>query len=289
MDEIFEITEERKSTDMMFSELIYRLESQFNSYSEFGIDRYDYFNHFLINFLDYKDNDFPNNIGNYINNDETEELYNIFIDTINRCFYNIYGIIFDESADNYLLNLYDMYHFIVVNPEIIIKEYLLYYNNNVNGYEFKSFFENRKLLNNTIVPNLSTTNVVKHFNNLYDVYYKNKENNTDFSNMSNEDLINYFISYASQIFGDMNEYVGSELFNKLNRMFPCDNYDRLDDEFNIHFSIRFESDDLFVTELFKKNLNITYLENYIKTKILVPFLDYVNETDRLINLSLSDI
>ena len=281
----FEIID-KKINETSFWEINNKLYNQFNILPEFGLDKFDYFRNLVVDIFRVDLERFPNNFLGDLD-DEEKEMLSEFLKTLAIQMYNIFGIIFDENSDNYVENMYNMYYFIIVKPETLIKDYLLYYNMYVDEYDFINFYKQSKFVNNVLIPDVRQVNPVKFMNSVYEMYYGNTERRKDITSLTYSEMLNYFVMYASQIFGDMNEFNGSEIFKKMNIMSPCDNYDKLDDEFNVHFGIRFESDELFVKEFFIRNFDVVNEENYIVNELMNPFFKYIDDLNRILNLSLS--
>jgi hypothetical protein len=278
--EFFEITDTPPKNIISFDDLMNHIEYQFTPNVEIEIDNYDYMKWFFLNIIKVPENDFPN-VMEYINEDNEND-YENFMNGVEYYLRRTFGISFNDEEKRFE-NVYNIYYFLIVKPEILIIDYLLYYNFYVGGYDFKEVYEKNKLMNIPSVGDLSVDpiSVISAAKQQY-TEMKKKE----FYKMDYKDKITFFIKYANFIIGDPTEFKFYNFFKKLNEFAPCDNYDNLDDQINIFYNIKYEDDELISRYFLNIVLNEQYRNTYITEKIADPFYKQIKDFDYNLNKSL---
>ena len=278
--EVFEITDTPPKNIISFDDLMNHIEYQFNPNPEIEIDNYDYMKWFFINIIKVPENEFPN-VMEYINEDNEED-YDRFMDGVEYYLRRTLGISFNDEEKRFE-NVYNIYYFLIVKPEILLVDYLLYYNFYEAGYNFKDVYEKNKLVN---IPIIGDTSVdpISIISTAKSQYLETRKK--DFYRMAYKDKISYFIKYATLIIEDPSEFKFYNLFKKLNEFAPCDNYDNLDDQINIFYNIKYEDDELITRYLMNVVLNEQYRYSYITEKIADPFYKQIKDFDYNLNKSL---
>ncbi len=279
--ESFEIKEEPIKVNIIsFDDLIMKIEYQFTPNVEITIDNYDYMKWFFINIIKVPENEFPN-VMEYINQDNEDD-YENFMKSVEYFMRSKFGITFNDEEKRFE-NVYNLYYFLIVKPEILIVDYLLYYNFYVEGYDFKNVYEKTSLLN---IPGIGNNDVdpIQIMSAARQQYTESRKR--EFYKMNYKDKISFFIKYAKMIFLDEHEFKFYNMFKKLNEFAPCDNYDNLDDQINIFCNIKYERDDLLSDYFIKIVLNEEYRYNYITEKIADPFYKQIRDFDYNMNKSI---
>ena len=279
--ESFEIKEEPVKVNIIsFDDLIMKIEYQFTPNVEITIDNYDYMKWFFINIIKVPENEFPN-VMEYINQDNEDD-YENFMNSVEYFMRSKFGITFNDEEKRFE-NVYNLYYFLIVKPEILVVDYLLYYNFYVEGYDFKNIYEKTSLLN---IPGIGNNDVdpIQIMNAARQQYTESRKR--EFYKMNYKDKISFFIKYAKMIFLDEHEFKFYNMFKKLNEFAPCDNYDNLDDQINIFCNIKYERDDLLSDYFIKIVLNEEYRYNYITEKIADPFYKQIRDFDYNMNKSI---
>lgn len=279
--ESFEIKEEPVKVNIIsFDDLIMKIEYQFTPNVEITIDNYDYMKWFFINIIKVPENEFPN-VMEYINQDNEDD-YENFMNSVEYFMRSKFGITFNDEEKRFE-NVYNLYYFLIVKPEILVVDYLLYYNFYVEGYDFKNVYEKTSLLN---IPGIGNNDVdpIQIMNAARQQYTESRKR--EFYKMNYKDKISFFIKYAKMIFLDEHEFKFYNMFKKLNEFAPCDNYDNLDDQINIFCNIKYERDDLLSDYFIKIVLNEEYRYNYITEKIADPFYKQIRDFDYNMNKSI---
>lgn len=279
--ESFEIKEEPVKVNIIsFDDLIMKIEYQFTPNVEVAIDNYDYMKWFFINIIKVPENEFPN-VMEYINQDNEDD-YENFMNSVEYFMRSKFGIIFNNEEKRFE-NVYNLYYFLIVKPEILVVDYLLYYNFYVEGYDFKNVYEKTSLLN---IPGIGNNDVdpIQIMSAARQQYTESRKR--EFYKMNYKDKISFFIKYAKMIFLDEHEFKFYNMFKKLNEFAPCDNYDNLDDQINIFYNIKYEQDDLLSDYFIKIVLNEEYRYNYITEKIADPFYKQIRDFDYNMNKSI---
>ena len=279
--ESFEIKEEPVKVNIIsFDDLIMKIEYQFTPNVEITIDNYDYMKWFFINIIKVPENEFPN-VMEYINQDNEDD-YENFMKSVEYFMRSKFGITFNDEEKRFE-NVYNLYYFLIVKPEILVVDYLLYYNFYVEGYDFKNVYEKTSLLN---IPGIGNNDVdpIQIMNAARQQYTESRKR--EFYKMNYKDKISFFIKYAKMIFLDEHEFKFYNMFKKLNEFAPCDNYDNLDDQINIFCNIKYERDDLLSDYFIKIVLNEEYRYNYITEKIADPFYKQIRDFDYNMNKSI---
>lgn len=279
--ESFEIKEEPVKVNIIsFDDLIMKIEYQFTPNVEVAIDNYDYMKWFFINIIKVPENEFPN-VMEYINQDNEDD-YENFMNSVEYFMRSKFGITFNDEEKRFE-NVYNLYYFIIVKPEILVVDYLLYYNFYVEGYDFKNVYEKTSLLN---IPGIGNNDVdpIQIMSAARQQYTESRKR--EFYKMNYKDKISFFIKYAKMIFLDEHEFKFYNMFKKLNEFAPCDNYDNLDDQINIFYNIKYERDDLLSDYFIKIVLNEEYRYNYITEKIADPFYKQIRDFDYNMNKSI---
>ena len=279
--ESFEIKEEPVKVNIIsFDDLIMKIEYQFTPNVEVAIDNYDYMKWFFINIIKVPENEFPN-VMEYINQDNEDD-YENFMNSVEYFMRSKFGITFNDDEKRFE-NVYNLYYFLIVKPEILVVDYLLYYNFYVEGYDFKNVYEKTSLLN---IPGIGNNDVdpIQIMSAARQQYTESRKR--EFYKMNYKDKISFFIKYAKMIFLDEHEFKFYNMFKKLNEFAPCDNYDNLDDQINIFYNIKYERDDLLSDYFTKIVLNEEYRYNYITEKIADPFYKQIKDFDYNMNKSI---
>jgi len=279
--ESFEIKEEPIKVNIIsFDDLIMKIEYQFTPNVEIIIDNYDYMKWFFINIIKVPENEFPN-VMEYINQDNEDD-YENFMKSVEYFMRSKFGITFNDEEKRFE-NVYNLYYFLIVKPEILVIDYLLYYNFYVEGYDFKNVYEKTSLLN---IPGIGNNDVdpIQIMSAARQQYTESRKR--EFYKMNYKDKISFFIKYAKMIFLDEHEFKFYNMFKKLNEFAPCDNYDNLDDQINIFCNIKYERDDLLSDYFIKIVLNEEYRYNYITEKIADPFYKQIRDFDYNMNKSI---
>lgn len=279
--ESFEIKEEPVKVNIIsFDDLIMKIEYQFTPNVEITIDNYDYMKWFFINIIKVPENEFPN-VMEYINQDNEDD-YENFMKSVEYFMRSKFGITFNDEEKRFE-NVYNLYYFLIVKPEILVIDYLLYYNFYVEGYDFKNVYEKTSLLN---IPGIGNNDVdpIQIMSAARQQYTESRKR--EFYKMNYKDKISFFIKYAKMIFLDEHEFKFYNMFKKLNEFAPCDNYDNLDDQINIFCNIKYERDVLLSDYFIKIVLNEEYRYNYITEKIADPFYKQIRDFDYNMNKSI---
>jgi len=233
---------------------------------------------FITKIIGVSEADFPNLYGSYINDDNRFD-YHSFLLKIQFHLANIFGIYFDQESDKLLEMIYNIYYFIMIKPDVFIKDYLLYYHMYKDNYDIVSFYRNYKVNSNIILGDIFEVDPVQYVNNVRDVLYKQIKEKKQFNTLTYNERFNVFMEYCRNIFGDMNEFEAYDIFNKVNIMSPNDNYEFLSDQIDIFNAIRFESNALFAEELYKRNFDVSHQESYINDRLITPFFKHLDSLD----------
>ena len=278
-EDSFEITDPISNIVSM-GDLYNKIELQFNTLpgDVNKLDRTDYVKLFITKIIGVSEADFPNLYGSYINDDNRFD-YHSFLLKIQFHLANIFGIYFDQESDKLLEMIYNVYYFIMIKPDVFIKDYLLYYHMYKDNYDIVSFYRNYKVNSNIILGDIFEVDPVQYVNNVRDVLYKQIKEKKQFNTLTYNERFNVFMEYCRNIFGDMNEFEANDIFNKVNIMSPNDNYEFLSDQIDIFNAIRFESNALFVEELYNRNFDVSHQESYINDRIITPFFKHLDSLD----------
>lgn len=278
-EDSFEITNPISNIVSM-DDLYNKIELQFNTLpgDVNKLDRTDYVKLFITKIIGVSEADFPNLYGSYINDDNRFD-YHSFLLKIQFHLANIFGIYFDQESDKLLEMIYNIYYFIMIKPDVFIKDYLLYYHMYKDNYDIVSFYRNYKVNSNIILGDIFDVDPVQYVNNVRDVLYKQIKEKKQFNTLTYNERFNVFMEYCRNIFGDMNEFEVNDIFNKVNIMSPNDNYEFLSDQIDIFNAIRFESNALFAEELYKRNFDVSHQESYINDKLITPFFKHLDSLD----------
>lgn len=278
-EDSFEITNPISNIVSM-DDLYNKIELQFNTLPGDinKLDRTDYVKLFITKIIGVSEADFPNLYGSYINDDNRFD-YHSFLLKIQFHLANIFGIYFDRESDKLLEMIYNIYYFIMIKPDVFIKDYLLYYHMYKDNYDIVSFYRNYKVNSNIILGDIFEVDPVQYVNNVRDVLYKQIKEKKQFNTLTYNERFNVFMEYCRNIFGDMNEFEVYDIFNKVNIMSPNDNYEFLSDQIDIFNAIRFESNALFAEELYKRNFDVSHQESYINDRIITPFFKHLDSLD----------
>ena len=278
-EDSFEITDPISNIVSM-GDLYNKIELQFNTLpgDVNKLDRTDYVKLFITKIIGVSEADFPNLYGSYINDDNRFD-YHSFLLKIQFHLANIFGIYFDQESDKLLEMIYNVYYFIMIKPDVFIKDYLLYYHMYKDNYDIVSFYRNYKVNSNIILGDIFEVDPVQYVNNVRDVLYKQIKEKKQFNTLTYNERFNVFMEYCRNIFGDMNEFEANDIFNKVNIMSPNDNYEFLSDQIDIFNAIRFESNALFAEELYKRNFDVSHQESYINDRLITPFFKHLDSLD----------
>lgn len=278
-EDSFEITDPISNIVSM-GDLYNKIELQFNTLpgDVNKLDRTDYVKLFITKIIGVSETDFPNLYGSFINDDNRFD-YHSFLLKIQFHLANIFGIYFDQESDKLLEMIYNVYYFIMIKPDVFIKDYLLYYHMYKDNYDIVSFYRNYKVNSNIILGDIFEVDPVQYVNNVRDVLYKQIKEKKQFNTLTYNERFNVFMEYCRNIFGDMNEFEANDIFNKVNIMSPNDNYEFLSDQIDIFNAIRFESNALFAEELYKRNFDVSHQESYINDRIITPFFKHLDSLD----------
>lgn len=278
-EDSFEITNPISNIVSM-DDLYNKIELQFNTLpgDVNKLDRTDYVKLFITKIIGVSEADFPNLYGSYINDDNRFD-YHSFLLKIQFHLANIFGIYFDQESDKLLEMIYNIYYFIMIKPDVFIKDYLLYYHMYKDNYDIVSFYRNYKVNSNIILGDIFEVDPVQYVNNVRDVLYKQIKEKKQFNTLTYNERFNVFMEYCRNIFGDMNEFEVYDIFNKVNIMSPNDNYEFLSDQIDIFNAIRFESNALFAEELYKRNFDVSHQESYINDRLITPFFKHLDSLD----------
>lgn len=278
--ESFEFTDELEKINIIsYDDLRDKIEYQFNPLVECPIDSNDYIKWFCINILKVDKNEFPN-IGEFINQDNEED-YENFMNLIEYYIKQRFGITFNDDDEKRFENVYNIYYFLVVKPEILLVDYLLDYHFYKEGYDFKEIYEKNKLFN---VPLAGDLNVdpIDLISGVKQQYAVQKTENRDLNRITYKDRFDYFLKYAKVIFLDESEFKFYNLFEKVNEFAPCDNYENLDDQINIFYNIKYEREDL-ITDWFIDIVLNPIKETYINQKIIDQFFKQIKDFEYSVN------
>lgn len=278
-EDSFEITDPISNIVSM-GDLYNKIELQFNTLPGDlnKLDRTDYVKLFITKIIGVSEADFPNLYGSYINDDNRFD-YHSFLLKIQFHLANIFGIYFDQESDKLLEMIYNIYYFIMIKPDVFIKDYLLYYHMYKDNYDIVSFYRNYKVNSNIILGDIFEVDPVQYVNNVRDVLYKQIKEKKQFNTLTYNERFNVFMEYCRNIFGDMNEFEAYDIFNKVNIMSPNDNYEFLSDQIDIFNAIRFESNALFAEELYNRNFDVSHQESYINDRLITPFFKHLDSLD----------
>lgn len=283
-EERFEVTENpvgSYSEDELFSKIDY----QFRPVAELGQDHTDYMKYFMCNILGLSENDFPWSYFNILGSGN-QKVYDKFM---HKILYNMkytFGISFDEESDNVFELCYIFYYFLIVDSASFIVDLLLYYHL-YGGKDVNQYFKDEKKRKALILGDIFEKNPVDQIQSELDYYYKIKEgDDTEVGNITYKERFDFFISYANSIFGDTEEFNMYEIFEKLNTMNPCDNYEYVDEQIKINNAVKFEDFALISDEIIKRNFNINVQEDYINKSLIDPFFKYLANLDRMITQSI---
>ena len=289
-DESFEIIENRTPEIIAYEELYQKLENQFRPVYELGIDRTDYIKLFFINILGCEEKNFPNSYYSILN-DDNRELYNRLTNDLLYHMRYTFGISFDTENDNFFELLYNFYYFLIVDTKSFILDYLWYYHIYVDGYDINEFYKRKKIQSKLVLNDLFKENPVESINSQLDLYYKqkkeNKEIDTNIGNLTYEDRFDTFIAYAKEIFDINNNFNMYTVFEKVNEMSPCDNYNMIINEIELYNAVRFEDDELIIGEIMKRNFDVNTQRDYINKELIDKFFMYLANLQVTLNNSLS--
>lgn len=275
----FEITDNPVKINIIsYDDLRDKIEYQFNPLVECPIDSNDYVKWFCINVLKVPKEEFPN-VGEFITEDNEED-YENFMKLIEYYIKQRFGITFNDD-DTRFDNVYNIYYFLVVKPEILIVDYLLDYHFYKEGYDFKEVYEKNKLFNVPLAGSLEV-DPIEVISGVRQQYTQQKIEGRSFNRMDYKDRFEYFIKYAKIILLDESEFRFFNLFNKVNEFAPCDNYDNLDDQINIFYNIKYEREDL-ITDWFINIVLNPIKETYINQKIIDPFFKQIRDFEYSMN------
>lgn len=275
----FEITDNPVKINIIsYDDLRDKIEYQFNPLVECPIDSNDYVKWFCVNVLKVPNEEFPN-VGEFITEDNEED-YENFMKLIEYYIKQRFGITFNDDETRFD-NVYNIYYFLVVKPEILIVDYLLDYHFYKEGYDFKEVYEKNKLFNVPLAGSLEV-DPIEVISGVRQQYTQQKIEGRSFNRMDYKDRFDYFIKYAKIILLDENEFRFFNLFNKVNEYAPCDNYDNLDDQINIFYNIKYEREDL-ITDWFIDIVLNPIKETYINQKIIDPFFKQIRDFEYSMN------
>ena len=289
-EERFDIVENPNPDLISYDDLITKFEYQFRFSPDVGQDKTDYVKYFFTNVLGLAQKDFPDNYMNTVN-EENQRMYYDFM----RIFaYNMrytFGITVDENNDYYFEILYNLYYFLVVNPESFVVDYMLYYHLYKEGYNINEYFKKEKINSKLELNDIFSENPVNAINSQLDLYYKQRKENEkqdiEIGNITYQDRFDLFVKYANDIFTNPNEFNMYDTFHKLNEMNPCDNYEMLDEKITMENAIMFESDELISEQILKRNFDVAHLEDYINKSLIDPFFKYIANFDYMIKSAIN--
>lgn len=277
--ESFEITDNPVKINIIsYDDLRDKIEYQFNPLVECPIDSNDYVKWFCVNVLKVPSEEFPN-VGEFITEDNEED-YENFMKLIEYYIKQRFGITFNDDETRFD-NVYNIYYFLVVKPEVLLVDYLLDYHFYKEGYDFKEVYEKNKLFNVPLAGSLEV-DPIEVISGVRQQYTQQKIEGRSFNRMDYKDRFDYFIKYAKIILLDENEFRFFNLFNKVNEYAPCDNYDNLDDQINIFYNIKYEREDL-ITDWFIDIVLNPIKETYINQKIIDPFFKQIRDFEYSMN------
>ncbi len=286
LEDSFEITEERDDEIISFDELLDKIDYQFRFEPELGQDKRDYMKYYFTKVLGCKKENFPENYSEVIC-DENRKEYGLFMHKIEYNMKYNFGIKVDDNSDNYFEILYNLYNFLVVEPESFIVDYLLYYHMYKEGYNINEYFKKNRIKDKLILDDMFEKSPVNQVNSQLDYYYKqrkeNEKDDIEIGNITYQERFDTFIKYAKEIFDVENDFNFYEIFEKLNTINPCNNYELLNDEISIFNSVRIESNELIVDQILRRNFDVDHLEEYINKNLLDPFFKYLANLENMVN------
>lgn len=275
INDSFEITDTLKKINIIsYDDFRDKVEFQFNPISELPLDSNDYMKWYCINVLKVPEEQFPNNVLEYVNEDNNQD-YLSFVSLISYYMKQRFGIEVNNDDESFFNNLYNLYYFFIVKPEIVLVDYLLDYHFYKEGYDFKEVYEKNKLFNVPLAGDLSV-DPIEVISGVKTQYMQEKAKR-NFNQMDYKDRFDYFIKYAKIIFLDESEFKFYNFFEKLNEYSPCDNYDNLDDQINILYNIKYETEDLITDWFINTILNTEFRSSYINQKIIDPFFKQIRD------------
>lgn len=285
-EDSFKILDEREPNIISFEDLASKIEYQFRFNTELGQDKTDYIKYFFIKVLGLKDSNFPNNYAEIIS-DDNRGIYEDFMHLFKYNMRYTFGITVDEENINQFEILYNLYYFLVVNPQSFVVDYLLYYHLYKDGYNINEYYKKKKIESKLVLNDIFKENPVEQINSQLDYYYKqrkqNEKDDIEIGNITYNERFDTFVSYAKDIFNEVDEFNMYEIFAKLNEMNPCDNYELLNNEITMNNAIKFESDELIRDEILKRNFDIERLEDYINMDLIDPFFKYIANLETMLN------
>jgi len=277
----FEITEPTINI-ISFVDLMEKIDYQFSPMVQCPLDQNDYMKWFAINALNVPKEEFPESVPMYINEDNRDD-YENFMNSVERCFKRKLGIMFNDEEHRFN-NVYNMYYFMIVNPESIITDYLLDYHFYKPGYDFRDVYYKNKTPNiqNSGALGIDPIEVISAAKSQY-VETRKKE----FDTLSYKERFDVFMNYTKLILLDETEFKFYNFFQSLNEYAPCDNYEYLDDEMNILLNISYEEESLITRWFLEIIMNEQFRETYINKKIIIPFFKQINAFEVEVNSTLN--
>jgi len=163
----------------------------------------------------------------------------------------------------------------------------LYYHMYKEGYNINEYFKKNRIKDKLILDDMFEKSPVNQVNSQLDYYYKqrkeNEKDDIEIGNITYQERFDTFIKYAKEIFDVENDFNFYEIFEKLNTINPCNNYELLNDEISIFNSVRIESNELIVDQILRRNFDVDHLEEYINKNLLDPFFKYLANLENMVN------
>ena len=249
-------------------ELKDKLEYQFYPESGFEFDRRDYFKYFFCDVICVDDDSFPELCMNFSNEDNTTEIHN-FLSAIKRLFRIRFGITFTDVDEDKIENIYYMYYYLVLHPEELLKTYLLDYNFMEDGYNFRDIYTKKVL---------RSQKYESSGNEIYKAALDTNEKKLKpFISLDYREKNIAFIQYAEYII-DNDKFHFFDFFNKCYKIERNEIFKTLDEEINIFWNIKYESEYAIQKWFLNKVLNYDDRESDIG-KLATDFYKQILDTE----------
>ena len=265
------------------SELLYKLDSQFETYKEFGIDRTDYFKVYCIKFLGMKESDFFDKWYDYINDDTRDQFYGIIQEFTSRL-RSLLGVIINLDSIEAVELTYQTYKLFIVNPQQYIIDFLLYNHFYVPENNFSTWY-NKLKTDKKIIVDIFEDPVAQYDKTQTAI---NRIAQKEGLYIEYKDRVEYFIQYARNILTNVDSYELEEIFDKLNIINPNSDYEYLDKCATVKFDLSFEDKELFIIRLLDRTIDTTYLLSYLIEEIINPFFKFLDTFIQTELLAVSD-
>jgi hypothetical protein len=255
-----------------FDELLNLIESQFNPEIELNIDKTDYFQVYCGKFLKMPRDTSLDDIPEYIKGDVIYDEFNTLLSVFIKYFDSYYGIIINPDTDNLYELIYNLYNTFILNPDMILINYLLYHHFYVDNHDLKSFLKD-KFINDIVIKYINNNTPLEK---IFELKHELSTNTIkDDIEIDEKMKLDVFIAYCKYLLS-LEFFFTENLFKEMNTLFENETYKMLDDELNVHFNYHFDSDELIVNLLIK---NLLDQNNRLPelTKIIEKFFDFIQD------------